>query len=163
MSDLEADFHRLTGELNYPMMVVTTVAGNERSGCLVGFATQCSIHPPRFLMCLSVKNHTYRVARHAEALAVHFLPSTATELAKLFGGETDDQVDKFTRCRWHEGPRGLPILDESQRWFVGAILEQHVLGDHVGFLLDPVAVTVEGSPDLYVFGQARGMAPGHRA
>ncbi|MGH4007527.1 MAG: hypothetical protein ACRDTH_05060 [Pseudonocardiaceae bacterium] len=30
--------------------------------------------PPRLLICLSGKNHTYRVVTGSEALAVHFLP-----------------------------------------------------------------------------------------
>ena len=39
--------------LDYPMFIVTTRAGDERSGCLVGFASQVSIRPRRFLVGLS--------------------------------------------------------------------------------------------------------------
>src|SRR4051794_41781759 len=53
--------HELIDELDYPMFIVTVAAGGERAGCLVGFATQCSINPPRFLVCLSDKNRTFRV------------------------------------------------------------------------------------------------------
>jgi hypothetical protein len=49
--------------LDHPMVVVTTRAGNERAGCLVGFATQVSIGPPRFLVGLSKRNRTYRAWR----------------------------------------------------------------------------------------------------
>src|SRR6202012_2928095 len=125
----------LTGELDYFMLVVTTVAGGRRAGCLDGFSPQCSIDPPRFLVCLSDKNHTTRVAAGAEALAVHFLPDTAEDLAELFGLQTGDSVDKFTRCRWHTGPAALPILDACGRWFAGRVLERRRLGDHIGFLL----------------------------
>ena len=47
----------------------------------------------------------------ADALAVHFLPDSADDLAELFGSQTGDTVDKFARCRWHPGPAGLPILE----------------------------------------------------
>ena len=57
--------------LDYPMFVVTTRAGDEPAGCLVGFASQVSIRPPRFLVGLSKRNHTYRVARRPA-----ILPST---------------------------------------------------------------------------------------
>src|SRR2546423_12427951 len=100
-------FVQLAGKLDYPMLVVTVTAAGERAGCLVGFSTQCSIDPARFMVCLSDKNRTFRLAQHADALAVHFLPVTGIDLARLFGSETDDEVDKFSRCRWHEGPRGL--------------------------------------------------------
>ena len=74
--------HELVSELDYPMFIVTVAASGELAGCLVGFTTQCSIDPPRFLVCLSVKNRTYRVAKRADALVVHLLPQGADELAE---------------------------------------------------------------------------------
>ena len=53
-------FEKLVALLNYPMFVVTTGVGGTAAGCLVGFASQVSIHPPRFLVGLSTKNHTFR-------------------------------------------------------------------------------------------------------
>src|SRR3712207_8698977 len=49
--------------------------GDRRSGCLIGFATQASINPPRFVVCLSRKNRTFRVANDVDHLGVHLLPS----------------------------------------------------------------------------------------
>jgi flavin reductase (DIM6/NTAB) family NADH-FMN oxidoreductase RutF len=68
---------------------------------------QVSIHPPRFLAGLSVKNVTYRVALRAELLVVHFVPEDAEELALLFGGETGDPHRSaspltFRRAKWIE-------------------------------------------------------------
>lgn len=161
--DARRAFHRLTGELDYPMFIATTRAGDQRAGCLLGFATQCSIDPPRFLLCLSDKNRTCRVAMRASALAVHFVPASATQLAELFGGTTGDEVDKFARCEWREGPDGLPILAECDNWFAGTILTRHDLGDHVGFLLDPIAAS-SGTPlDEFTFHRARRIEPGHEA
>src|SRR5438128_2042182 len=103
MSD---EFQRLVATLDYPMFVVTCASpdGVERSGCLVGFTSQCSIPPPRFMVWISVKNHTFEVARRATHLGVHVLPADdPAGLAELFGGETGDEVDKFERCAWHEG------------------------------------------------------------
>ena len=60
-------FEKLVSMLDYPMYVVTTRAGDQRAGCLVGFTSQVSIGPPRFLVGLSDKNHTYRVATGRDA------------------------------------------------------------------------------------------------
>ena len=156
-------FDHLVGELDYPMFIATTRAADERAGCLLGFATQCSIDPPRFLVCLSEKNRTCRVAREAELLAVHLVPSSAQALAELFGGATGDEVDKFARCDWQEGRGGVPILDECDNWFVARVLARHDLGDHVGFLLDPVEAA-SGTPlDEFSFHRARRIEPGHEA
>lgn len=158
-----ATFDRLLGTLDYPMFIVTARDGDERAGCLVGFASQVSIRPPRFLACLSDKNRTYRVARRSSRIAVHMVPSDAGELAELFGGKTGDEVDKFARCSWHDGPHGLPILDACENWFVGTILEQRPLGDHVGFLLDPEHTQHGTGEGQFSFHRARRIDAGHDA
>lgn len=136
---MASGFDPFISALDPTMVVVTAEAAGRRGGCLVGFATQCSIEPARFLACLSVRNHTYRVAREASHLAVHLLADGRQPgLARLFGEETGDDVDKFSRCRWQEGPGGVPVLDGCPAWFVGAVVGQVPLGDHVGFLLEPV-------------------------
>src|SRR5215218_9524111 len=104
------------------MFIVTACADGERSGCLVGFATQTSIDPGRFLVCLSRSNRTYRVGCAAELLGVHFVPAQEAGLAELFGGETGDEVDKFARCEWRPGPSGTPLLAACPNRFVGRVL-----------------------------------------
>ncbi len=141
------EYDRFAAALDYPLFVVTAHDGRERAGCLVGFATQTSIDPPRFLACLSRNNRTLRVAASADLLAVHVLDRSDHPLARLFGGETGDEVDKFERCSWVAGPGGVPLLEECPTYLVGRILERVPLGDHVGHLLEPVSVVaVAGEP-----------------
>jgi flavin reductase (DIM6/NTAB) family NADH-FMN oxidoreductase RutF len=135
----------------------------EAAGCLIGFASQCSLDPPRFLVCLSKANRTYRVAKEADTLAVHFVPSSAGALAELFGGRTGDEHDKFSSCEWTEGPGGVPILAECSNWFAGRVLDRLDLGDHVGFLLDPLDVEVGVPQAEFTFHRARRIDPGHEA
>jgi flavin reductase (DIM6/NTAB) family NADH-FMN oxidoreductase RutF len=159
----EAAFSDLVGDLDYPMMVVTARAGDRRAGCLVGFATQCSIAPPRFAVWISRTNHTFAVASEAAALAVHFLSEDDRELAELFGGRTGDEVDKFARCDWREGPGGVPVLEGCARWFAGEVVERIPTEDHVGFLLAPVAVGNGPWPGQLRFQSVRSLSPGHAA
>jgi flavin reductase (DIM6/NTAB) family NADH-FMN oxidoreductase RutF len=123
-----------------------------------------SIRPPRFLAGLSKLNHTYRVANGAGHLAIHLIERRHCELARVFGSETGDRTDKFARCTWHSGPHGLPILDDAAGWFAGAVLGRFDLGDHVGFLLEPIAGS---APDefeqLVAFSDVRDLEPGHQA
>ena len=157
-------FEKLVALLNYPMYVVTTQADGVMAGCLVGFASQTSIHPPRFLVGLSTKNHTFRVAADATHLAVHVFDHDHLATVELFGSQTGDTINKFDRCSWHRGPAQMPILDDAAAWFVGKILDRFSLGDHVGHLLAPV----DGSPphelEQWVsFGDVRNLQPGHEA
>jgi flavin reductase (DIM6/NTAB) family NADH-FMN oxidoreductase RutF len=157
----EQAFSQLTQHLDAPMFIVTAAAGRVRSGCLVGFASQVSIHPGRFLACISVKNHTYRVARKAESLGVHVVPDSEQELAELFGGETGDETDKFARCAWHPAVGGTPLLDACPDRFVGRVLERIDLGDHSGFLLEPVMAEYTGRAGQLSMRRAIGIEPGH--
>jgi len=156
-------FEQVVGLLDYPMFVVTTRVGGDRAGCLVGFGSQVSINPPRYLIGLSVRNHTYRVAaRGATHLAVHLLSKGHRELARLFGSETGDRVDKFGRCQWWDGPEGLPILCHAAAWFAGRVLDRFDLGDHAGFLTEPVAgYAPKHLGDLVTYADVKDLEPGH--
>lgn len=158
-----ADFTR---HLDPPLYVVTAAAGDERSGCLVGFATQCSIHPPRFLVCISVVNHTFAVAAGAEVLAVHLLGADQRELASHFGELTGDEVDKFAGIAWHTGPAGAPLIEAARAVFEGRVLERVPLGDHVGHLLEPIETRSDAEAAAvrqFRLDDAGGFEPGHPA
>lgn len=158
---MASPFERLVATLDYPLYVVTTAVGNEPSGCLIGFATQCSIHPPRFLACISKKNHTFPLAREAATLAVHIVEEKDRQIAEIFGGETGDEVNKFARVRWHY-VHGVPILEACERWFAGSVLDRIDLGDHMGFLLEPLDTEQSGESEQLTFQQARDIKPGHK-
>jgi len=163
VSDVRETFNALVGELDYPMFIITAAANGERSGCLIGFATQSSIDPPRFLVCLSKKNRTYRVAKGTGAVAVHMVPEDATDLVELFGGETGDEVDKFERCAWHDGPEGLPIIDDCSSWFAAHVLGWLDAGDHEAVLLDPFDANKGHGDQPFPFHRAKRIEPGHEA
>ena len=163
-----AEFHALTAVIDYPMFVVTCAAGGERAGCLVGFATQCSIDPPRYLVCLSHANRTEDVAKRADVLAVHLLSADQQDVAELFGSQTGDEIDKFERCEWEPGPLGVPLLTACPSRFVGRVFDRHAFGDHTGYVLDVVDAA---APDArygdgfrpLTFQQVRHVEPGHPA
>lgn len=157
------DFQRLMAQLDYSLFIVTVASGEDRAGCLVGFASQVSIHPPRFMVGLSVKNRTFRVANAgADVLVVHFVPEQSEDIADLFGGETGDEVDKFARCEWRPGTGGAPILTELEDWFAGRVLERISFGDHCGFVLEPIDGETHRSGAPLTFRRAKRIEPGHK-
>lgn len=160
MNEPASTFLKLAGSTDHPLYIVTTADGDRREGCVVAFAMQTSFHPARFLACLSRENRTYELALRTTALAAHLIPRGRRDLVELFGGATGDELDKFERCAWHPGPRGLPIVDGCPSWFAGAVLERFDLGDHVGFLLDPVAAAWQPGPSI-CFHEVKDLDPGH--
>ena len=87
-------FDSIMASLDAPMAVVTTAAGDERAGCLVGFHAQSSIHPGRYAVWLSKANHTYRVGLLSTHYGVHLLTRDDRPVAELFGTVSGDEVDK---------------------------------------------------------------------
>jgi flavin reductase (DIM6/NTAB) family NADH-FMN oxidoreductase RutF len=153
-------FDQFVADLDYPMHIVTV---DGPAGCLVGFATQCSIAPARFLVCLSKQNHTFRAAAGADAVAVHSLSPDERDLAALFGTRTGDEVDKFAQCRWRRGRLGVPILERAPSWFVGRIVNRVDLGDHEGLLLEPSEVGGRTPTTPLMFSAVRDLEAGHPA
>jgi flavin reductase (DIM6/NTAB) family NADH-FMN oxidoreductase RutF len=160
-SNAVAGFVQLAATLDYPLYIATTSVENEPTGCLIGFATQCSIHPPRFLACISKKNHTFQLAKRATVFAVHVVDDGSKSMAKIFGGETGDEIDKFKQVHWRFVD-GAPVLDDCSRWFTGQVLERIDLGDHVGHVLEPITVGSGRPGEQLTYQQARGIQPGHK-
>ena len=156
-------FDELMADLDPAMLIVTVAEGEEREGCLVGFGTAAGVNPRRFIACLSKRNRTFDLALRAGAMAVHAVPAGAGELAELFGGETGDEVDKFARCEWREGPLGLPVLERCGSWFAGRVLGSLDTGDHVAFLVEPVAAERGPDREFLRLRAATRIEPGHEA
>ena len=155
-------FERIAGRFDYPMLIATCTSDGISSGCLVGFATQCSIDPPRFVVFLSDKNLTHRVALGAAALAVHVVPAEHEDLARLFGERSGDEVDKFALCEWEPGSFGEPLLARCPDVFTGRVVGHVEMPDHTGFVLEPVGGRAEGS-SFFSFQRAKDFEPGHEA
>jgi flavin reductase (DIM6/NTAB) family NADH-FMN oxidoreductase RutF len=157
-------FDALVERLEYPMYVVTTAHGRERAGCLVGFVTQASIDPQRLLVCLSKTNATIDVAARAPSLVVHYLSRDNLDLAKLFGEQTGEEVDKFSRCTWRPGPDGVPVILGVRGWVSGQIRSRTDCGDHVAYLIDVTTAEADDpKADQLPFSMVDDLEPGHEA
>ncbi len=157
-------FDSIMASLDAPMAVVTTAVDDERAGCLIGFHAQSSIDPGRYCVWLSKANHTYRVARRAPHLAVHFLTSQDHDLAELFGTVSGDQVDKFARCDHRVSSQGVPLLDRCANWLIVervALLD--VGGDHVCIVTQPVEAGSGGPFTPLPLSDVADLDPGHDA
>src|SRR4051794_36569024 len=111
-------FEAFVAALDYAMVVATTGRRGKSAGCLVGFATQCSIAPPRFLVCISKANATARLARRSRYVGLHQLGADQHDLARLFGEQSGDWIDKFHECRWHRDVHDVPVLDDAPAWLI---------------------------------------------
>ncbi len=160
----DAAFDDLLGHLDPPMIIVTTVAGEQRAGCLVGFHSQSGMAPDSFAVWLSKANHTYETAVLADRVAVHFLTTEDRDLARLFGTTCGAENDKFGQCAWSSGPGGVPLLDRCPNRIVGL---RHALvdsgTDHVCLILDPIDASSTGGFTPLRLSDVADLDPGHAA
>ncbi len=160
MDDLSAFLDRV----DFPFYVITVRAADaEMSGCLAGFVTQCSIAPPNFLVCVSKVNHTFPVAERSSGMGLHLLGEDQVDLARLFGEETGDLVDKFASVDWRLGSTGAPLLVDSAVSMEGQILGHFSVGDHEAFLMRAVRAVTGGHAGLLSYRHAPRLHPGHPA
>ncbi len=158
---VDESFDDLMGMLDYPVFVVTTQADGQPSGCLVSLANQASIEPPIFQVGIPKDSDTFAVASRSQYLVVHVLARHHRVLAELFGTRGDES-NKFLRCRWRAGPQGMPILGDAIAWFVGRTLGQIEMGDHVQYVLEPIATWAsDGSDDPLYLSDLDDIDPGH--
>jgi flavin reductase (DIM6/NTAB) family NADH-FMN oxidoreductase RutF len=157
-------FDEIAGQLDYPMVIVTTAAREERAGCLVGFHSQCGINPARYAIWISKANHTFRVATGANMFGVHFLDERARDLAVLFGTTSDDSSDKFARCRWSPGPNGVPLLDDcTTRMLAQRVASFDCDADHVCIVVAPITVEMSAQFRPLMFSSVKNLDAAHDA
>lgn len=150
--------------VDYPYYVVTVRSPDaDMSGCLAGFVTQCSIDPPNFLVCISKANHTFGIAERSPNMGLHLLGADQAGLARLFGEETGDVLDKFASADWRLGTTGAPLLVESAVSLEGRVLGHFSVGDHEAFLIRGIRAVTGGHEGLLTHRGAPPMQPGHPA
>ncbi len=150
--------------LDGPVFVVTTQADGQPSGALISFATQTSVQPSSFMAVMPRSSDTCEVVHRSGYLAVHVLAQRQVGLAELFDGPPDDQANPFDRCAWRAGPCGMPILDEAIAWFVGRTAHWIDIGDHVAYIVEPVAGWApEDEEDVLYLSDLDDAGPGHEA
>lgn len=159
-NDLAPFFARV--DFPYYLLTVRT-PDEEMSGCLAGFVTQCSIEPPNFVACISRVNHTLGVAVRSAAMGLHLLGEDQLDMARLFGEETGDEIDKFAEVDWHLGATGAPLLVEVSLALEGTILGHSAVGDHEAFLLRAVRAVDGPGRGLLTHRNSPRLHPGHPA
>ncbi len=164
MTDSTDDLAAFFDLVDYPYFVVTVRSPEgDMSGCLAGFVTQCSIDPPNFLVCISKANHTLSIAKRSPGMGLHLLGRDQVDVARLFGEQTGDLIDKFASVDWRLGATGAPLLVDAAVSMEGPVLGHFSVGDHEAFLVRGACAVKGEHPGLLSFRAAPHLRPGHPA
>lgn len=157
-------FNSMMASTDPALIVVTTTAEGERSGCVVGFHAQSSLHPGHYCIWLSKANHTYRVGLRAAHFAVHFLTSADLWLAERFGTVSGEDTDKFAGLDVEVDEYDVPLLRACpHRMSVTRLALLDDGGDHVCLPMKVRSAQSVGPFEPLRLSQARHLDPGHEA
>lgn len=123
-----------------PIVIVTAVAGDRRSGQVAVSAHGASIVPqrPRLTIGLWKGNFTRELVEQAQAFALHLLRDDQDQLVYDLGLQSGRSVDKLAGLDFETGVTGAPLLQDCLAVFECRVVNQMDAGDHTIFLADVV-------------------------
>ena len=126
------DLRTAFGKFPTGVTVVTTLESNNTPrGFTANSFTSVSLDPPLLLVCVDKRAASLPVFLEGRGFAINVLALEQKEISGLFATQ---KPDKFEIVPWHNGSRGLPLIDDAIGWFE-CRLESHVdAGDHVIFI-----------------------------
>ncbi|MCZ6544839.1 MAG: flavin reductase family protein, partial [Chloroflexi bacterium] len=116
---------------------VTASHEDERGGMIAVSAFAASIVPeqPRLMVEIQKRNHTHGLITTSERFAVNVLRRERWEWVRDFGFVSQAEGDKFSDAiPWHEGPHGIPVLDDAIGTLVCRVVNAMDGGDMTVFL-----------------------------
>jgi flavin reductase (DIM6/NTAB) family NADH-FMN oxidoreductase RutF len=130
--------------------VVTTRDPEGRPCGLTASAfTSVSLEPPLVLVCVDRTATAHPAFESHGWFAVNVLGSGQAQLSRQFAASGGD---KFVGVAFHEGRRGLPILDDVVAALECRIVHRYVGGDHTIFVGEVEEAAVTGGPPLVYYG-----------
>lgn len=126
-----ADLRRAFGRFGTGVTVMTTRAEGIRAGVTASSFNTVSLEPPFVLWSLSARSPSLPLFRDAGVFAVNVLSLEQLELSHHFSRPA---ADKFAGVPFRDGLDGLPLLDGCAATIECAVIDEHLIGDHVLFI-----------------------------
>lgn len=134
---------------------VTVITTRTPSGARIGVTANSfntvSLEPPIVLWSLSIKSPSLELYRAAGHFAVNVLALDQIDLSRRFSRPADD---KFAGVEFSDGLRGVPVIAGCAATIECAVVNEHLVGDHVLFLGQVERYTYEqAAPLLFLNGK----------
>lgn len=126
------DLRQAFGRFGTGVTVITTRAPDGTPiGVTANSFNTVSLEPPIVLWSLSIKSPSLELFRAAGHFAVNVLTLDQLDLSQRFSSPTEN---KFTGVEFSDGFAGVPVITGCAATIECAVVNEHVVGDHVLFL-----------------------------
>lgn len=148
---------KIMGQFATGVTVVTTAAGEQRTGLTANAVTSLSLDPPLVLVAVDKRAGSHADLWRNRCYAINILARSQEEVSKRFATPGPKDFSGFT---WKTAVTGSPILEGCLGWVDCKVIEILAGGDHDIFLGEVVAgeCVDGGDPLLYFAGKYRRMA-----
>jgi flavin reductase (DIM6/NTAB) family NADH-FMN oxidoreductase RutF len=139
-------------------VITTRTPEGEPKGLTATAFTSLSLDPPRILVCVSTRSHTYpALMTEGAAFAVNMLRCEQEGIADIFASKRDD---KFLLVDVEDGLLGVPVLKNTLAHLECRVVARYPGGDHVILVasVEHLASDEQGEPLLFYRGQYTGLA-----
>lgn len=124
--------------------VVTLADGEERYGFTATSVISVSADPPILTFSIDSSSSSWPALAVADTLVVNFLAAEQVDVSARFATRG---IDRFADGGWSLLPTGEPVLDGSQAWVRGRVVQRTAIGR--SFLVSVLALeATEGGPGM---------------
>lgn len=138
-----------------------TIVTSRHQGEPIGFTASSfaslSLAPPRILVCIAKRLHTYQAIADAAIFAVNILTTAQLEWGLRFAGQWPETPERFRDIATTAAITGAPILPDVLGWLDCRVHQTHDGSDHMIVIGDVLACssTEDADPLLYYHRQWR--------
>ncbi|MEU6811545.1 flavin reductase family protein [Streptomyces sp. NPDC046831] len=133
--------------------VITARGGSGPVGFTATSLTSVSAEPPLLSFGVGTGGSSWPVIAQSGHVGVHILGEHQQDLAATFARRGADRFGAPTA--WHEGPEGVPVLDDVLAWLVCRVVARVPAGDHRIVLAEVVVGDPEGAGRPLLYHQGR--------
>jgi flavin reductase (DIM6/NTAB) family NADH-FMN oxidoreductase RutF len=130
-------------------IITTRTADGRPVGLTCNSFSSVSLEPPLVLFSLRKASRLLADFEAAESFAINILSERQDHLSGRFASSKIE--DKFEGVAWHEGPLGMPLVDDCLASFECSAFAAHEAGDHTIFIGQVRHMSAGASDQALVF------------
>jgi len=127
----QQELKHLTYQFSYGVYLITSAAGDTKSGMTAVWVTQVSKNPVRLAIGIGPEGQTAKNIEESGKFCVQVLSRQQEKLAYQFGAPAAPGEDKFSDIIWNWSPAGNPVIQGTAAWMDCEAEQTLNLGSHL--------------------------------
>ncbi|MCK6602402.1 MAG: flavin reductase family protein [Bacteroidetes bacterium] len=127
----QQEHKHLTYHFTYGVYLITSAAGDTKSGMTAVWVTQVSKNPVRLAIGIQPEGQTAKNIEASGKFCVQVLSRLQEKLAYQFGAPAAPGEDKFSEVTWNWSPAGNPVIHGTIAWMDCEAEQTLNLGSHL--------------------------------